>query len=109
MLGMRAVIPGYINYKFKDGKIPGHTKFAFTEYQILTIHNLIALNSLLFIHKIREFPILLPSSVICTISETSPKIGANADTCRNWLEIYNTDTYRNSIFFKGPLLYIDLL
>ena len=24
--GLRAVIPGFINYKFRDGEIPGHTK-----------------------------------------------------------------------------------
>ena len=24
--GIRGVIPGFINYKYKDGKIPGHTK-----------------------------------------------------------------------------------
>ena len=106
-VGMRAVIPGYINYKYKDGEIPGHTKPAFTEYKILTVHNLIALSSLLFILKIRKFPNVLPTSVTCTISEESPKISSNVETCRNWLEIYNTDTYRNSIFFKGPLLYID--
>ena len=29
--GLRAVIPGFINYKFRDGEIPGHTKSAFTE------------------------------------------------------------------------------
>ena len=106
-VGMRAVIPGYINYKYKDGEIPGHTKPAFTEYKILTVHNLISLSSLLFILKIRKFPNVLPTSVTCTISEESPKISSNVETCRNWLEIYNTDTYRNSIFFKGPLLYID--
>jgi len=27
--GLRAVIPGFINYKFKVGEIPGHTKFFF--------------------------------------------------------------------------------
>ena len=47
--GLRAVIPGFINYKFKDGKIPGHTKQYFTEYKILTIHGIIALNTHLFI------------------------------------------------------------
>ena len=28
-------------------------------------------------------------------------------TCQNWLENYNSITYRKSIFFKGPLLYKD--
>ena len=102
---MRAVVPGYINYKYKDGKILGHTKSAFSDYKILTIHNLIALNALLFIHKIRRFSILLPASINLTISEDSPVIGSTHDTCINWLEIYNSQVYRNSVFFKGSLLY----
>ena len=37
--GMRAVIPGYINYRYlPDGTLPGHTKSYFTKYDILTIH-----------------------------------------------------------------------
>ena len=38
---MRAIIPGYINYKYKDGKLPGHTKPKFYEYKILNIHGII--------------------------------------------------------------------
>ena len=38
--GLRAVIPGFINYKYRDGEIPGHTKSAFTEYKILTNHGI---------------------------------------------------------------------
>ena len=106
-IGMRAVIPGFINYKFKDGKTPGHTKAAFSEYQILTIHNLIALNAFMFIHKVRTFPNLLPLSMRNTISEESPDYGTiNEDNCQHWLEEYNNCIYRNSLFFKGPLLYV---
>ena len=35
--GLRAVIPGFINYKFKDGEIPGHTKSFF--FRIQDINN----------------------------------------------------------------------
>ena len=39
---MRAVIPGFINYRYRtDGTLPGHTKSSFTKYDILTIHNVI--------------------------------------------------------------------
>ena len=31
---MRVVIPGFINYNFKDGLRPGHTKPALNEYKI---------------------------------------------------------------------------
>ena len=36
--GLRAVIPGFINYKYRNGETPGHTKSYFSEYKILTIH-----------------------------------------------------------------------
>ena len=64
---MRAVIPGFINYKYKDGVIPGHTKAYFNEYKVLTIHNIIALNAFLMIEKARTYPSLLPPSIIATI------------------------------------------
>ena len=34
--GLRAVIPSFINYKYKDGKLPGHAKLYFTVYKILS-------------------------------------------------------------------------
>ena len=34
----RAAIPGFINYNFRDGLLPGHTKPAFNEYKILTFN-----------------------------------------------------------------------
>ena len=51
---IRSVIPGYINYRYKDGVIPGHTKVSFKEYGILTIHSIIAKNSLILMHKIKH-------------------------------------------------------
>ena len=32
---MRAVMPGYENYFYKEGKIPTHTKESFYKYNIL--------------------------------------------------------------------------
>ena len=103
--GMRAVIPGFINYYFRDGVLPGHTKPAFNEYKILTVHNIIALNAFLFVEKTRTFPSLLPPSVVSTIHTSSPVPGSTHEDCENWLQVYNTLTYRNSLFFKGPMLY----
>ena len=61
---MRAVIPGFINYRYiSDGTLPGHTKSYFAKYDILTIQNVIVLNALLFMHKARHFPLDLPRSV----------------------------------------------
>ena len=47
--GLRAVVPGFINYKYREGETPGHTKPFFTEYKILTIQGIVALNALLFL------------------------------------------------------------
>ena len=102
--GIRAVIPGFINYKYKNGKLPGHTKPAFSEFKILTIQNLIVLNSLIFILKTRIFPSLLPFSVRSTISKDSPTAGSTHETCENWLKIYDNTYFNKSIFYKGPLL-----
>ena len=102
---MRAVIPGFINYNFKDGLLPGHTKSAFDEYKILTVHNLIAFNAFLIVEKIRSFPSLLPPSIVSTITTNSPVPKSTHEDCNTWLKIYNTCIYRNSLFFKGPMLY----
>ena len=91
-----------------DGIIPGHTKKYFNEYNILTIHNISALNALVMLNKIRSFPSLLPNSIVATIPTYRPghdSHGSTHDDCEKWLKTYNTPTYRNSLFFKGPLLY----
>ena len=47
---MRAVIPGYyyyVNYFYKDGTLPTGTKSAFNEYKILTVHGIIATNTII--------------------------------------------------------------
>ena len=51
---MRAVIPGFINYRYRSD---GHTKSCFAKYDILTIQNVIVLNALVFMHKARNFPL----------------------------------------------------
>ena len=102
--GLRAVMPGYVNYKYKKGILPGHTKSAFSEFKILTIHNIIALNALLLLHKARHFPSLIPSSIRSTISEDSPGPGSTYETCGDWLKTYGNHIYAKSIFFKGPLI-----
>ena len=103
--GLHAVIPGFITYNYEDGIIPGHTKKYFNEYNILTIHNIIAFNALVMLNKISSFPSLLPNSIVATIPTYSPEHGSTHDDCEKWLKTYNTPTYRNSLFFKGPLLY----
>ena len=49
--GIRAIAPGFINHKYKDGELPSHTKPYFTKFKILTVQNTAALNALAFMHK----------------------------------------------------------
>ena len=39
--GVRAIMPGRVVYKYKDGEIPTHTKHSFGSFNILTIHGLV--------------------------------------------------------------------
>ena len=105
--GLRAVIPGYINYFYKDGKLPAHTKSFFNKYKIHTIHSIIVKNALITMHKIRNFSDKIPPSVGETISLSAPVCGSDHESCEEWLEMYGTNIYRSSFFFKAPLIYSD--
>ena len=105
--GMRAVMPGYVNLYFKDGCPPAHTKPAFTKFKVLTVQGVIAKNALLFMHKVNQFPLLLPDSVRNTISPNAPGVDSTFVSSQEWLAEYGTHVYNKSIFFKGPLIYID--
>ena len=73
--GLRAVIPGFINYNYKDGIIPGHTKKYLNEYNILTFHNIIALNALVMLNTV-----------------LNSEHGSTHNDCEKWLKTYNTPT-----------------
>ena len=53
--GMRAIVPGFIKYKYREGIIPGHTKQYFNKFKIFTVHGIITLNTLLFYTKFVTF------------------------------------------------------
>ncbi len=108
-MGLRAVIPGYINYRYQDGAIPGHTKASFKEYGILTIHSIIVKNALILMHKIKQFSTQLPESVKNLMPDNIPHIESTHETSSDWLQIYGTQYFNTSVFFKGPLLYISQL
>ena len=105
--GIRAVMSGNVNYFYKEGKLPTHTKPAFNELGILTVHNVIVKNALLFMNKICNYPSTVPMSVRETIDTTAPTHGSTYDTCHEWLDKFTYNNCRNSVFFKGPLLKID--
>ena len=105
--GIRTIMTGYVNYFYKDGETPANTKPTFTKHKILTIHNIIAKNTLLFMYKINKFMSELPVPVREAIATDAPTAGSTYETCASWLETYNNNIYRNSIFFKGPLLFAE--
>ena len=104
---MRAVIPGFINYRYRsDGTLPGHTKLYFAKYDILKIQNVIVLNALVFMHKAMHFTLDLPRSVIKAVAENSPFPGETHESSIEWLQNLSYCLYTRSVFYKGPLLSI---
>ena len=90
---IRAIVPGFINYKYRDGELPGHTKPYFNEYKILGVHGVIVTNALLFIYKIRYIPSLLPICVQLVIADDAPIPGSTYETSNVWLTIYGDTVY----------------
>ncbi len=105
-IALRAIMPGYINYNYKDGVIPTHTKSSFFKYNILTVHSIIVKNALLPMHKINHFPNLVPQSVRDIFPSNMPLKGASHESSQLWYEIYGGSKYKNTVFYKGPLLFI---
>ena len=101
--GIRAVIAGFINYYFWDGIRPGHTKSAFSEYRILTIQNIIALNAFSIIEKVRT---LLPSSVVSIINTSSPVPGPTYEDQVNNGYVFTIYMYIVILFFKTNALFL---
>ena len=104
--GVRMIMPGYVNYFYKDGQLPFHTKSSFKEFEILTVHGIIARNTLILMHKLKYFPDTVPKSVRNLFPHNLPEYGMTHNDCTNWLDNYGGLTFRPSVFFKGPLLAI---
>lgn len=106
---MRALMPGYRNNYYKNGKCPCHTKPAFSDYNILTVPMVILKNVLLFMHKVHNFPQLLPPSILNIISEDAPIPGSTHESCTGWLNNNSVMLPSKSIAYKGPLFYAGIL
>ena len=104
--GIRAVMPGNINYFYKDGRLPEHTKQFFNNNGILTVHSVIVKNTLILMHRIKHFRSSVPQQIRMTIPENAPTANSDHTTAASWLAEYNTTHFRSSMFFKGPLLSI---
>ena len=101
-------MPGYTNYFYKNGVPPSHTKPAFTNLNILTVHNLILKNVLIFMNKIHRYPELMPISILNTIPKNSPVPGSTHEMCAEWLQNYGSKSLSNTVYYKGPLLFSDI-
>ena len=104
--GVRMVMPGFVNYFYKDGQLPAHTRDSFKEYKILTVHGIIAKNALILMHKMKYFPETVPSSMKKLFPSNIPTYDSDHVSSADWLEEYGCRIFRSSIFFKGPLLAI---
>ena len=103
--GIRAVMPGFVNYFYRDGELPSHTKTAFKDLKVLTIHGIITKNALLLMHKVKYFKELLPISINQCIDLESPVINDDIEAHSRWYSEVNTEHFRKSVFLKGPLMY----
>ncbi len=106
---MRAVMPGWINYFYKDGVCPSHTKQGFTKHYILTVQNIILKNIMILLNKVHIYPHMLPSSVRGIFHTDSPSPTTQIDHTLDWYATYNSTPYNTSVFFKGPMLYTELM
>ena len=102
--GMRAIMPGYVNYWYDNGELPAHTKSSFKKHEILTVHGIITMNTLIFLHKVTNFPNSLPPSINSMIPSNIPRFGSSHEDSSEWAQKYNNIPYRSTIFHKGPLL-----
>lgn len=102
-------MPGPVNYFYKEGRLQTHTKPAFNQFKVLTVYGIIANNAFIFMHKIRSFPRTPPNPVKETIAHNAPSEHGDHDSCHEWLNEFNTSHFRNSVFFKAPLIYYDCL
>ena len=104
--GIRAVMPGFVNYYFKEGALPQHTKPFFNGNKILTVHGLIVYNSIILLHKIKYMPQLVPKNILQAFPDDIPTKISDYVIAISWLLLYSSTNFKNSIFYKGPLLSI---
>ena len=60
-------------------------------------------------HKLLNFPQLLPKSILELIPSNAPTPGSNHENSTAWLEKYELSCphYRRTLFNKGPLLWMN--
>ena len=64
---------------------------------------------MIFMNRLHNFPTTLPASIRETISHHAPTQNSITDYCSDWYTEFNCKPYNTSMFFKGPLLYTDIM
>ena len=100
--GLRAIMPGFTSSYYKDGKLPTSTKAHFIKYNIMTVHSIICKNTLMLLVKASYFADQVPPSIIDIIIQSNKPNDESQLTV--WNDKFGYGKYRNSFFFKGPLL-----
>ena len=96
------VMPGYVNYFYKDGHLPAHTKDSFEEYNILTVHGIIVKYPYIkvLMHRMKYFPDTVPSSIRNLFPDNMPTYGSDHENSIDWSEKYGGRNFQSSIFFN---------
>ena len=92
-------------YYYKDGQLPTHTKPGFTSLNVLTVHNVILKNMLIYVNNFFNFPGSLSVHVKFSISNNIPVPNTPPDDYFDWYTIYNSIPYNTS----APLLYYHIM
>ena len=100
------IMPGYVDYFYRNGNLPAHTQASFREHKILTVHGIIVKNALLLMHRMKYFAGTLPHSIKQLFPSNLPTVESTHESCNDWLKSYNNQYYRASVFYKGPMLAI---
>ena len=95
-------MPGFTSSYYKDGKLPTSTKAHFIKYNIMTVHSIICKNTLMLLVKASYFADQVPPSIIDIIIQSNKPNDESQLTV--WNDKFGYGKYRNSFFFKGPLL-----
>ena len=96
----RASEPWHVSYCYENGDLPAHTKSAFKEYDILTVHGSITKNAFSMMHKLRNMPSTVPESITKLFPENMLTYLSNYEEYASWLSTYNKPHFRSSVFCK---------
>ena len=90
----------HVSYCYENGDLPAHTKSAFKEYDILTVHGSITKNALSMMHKLRNMPSTVPESITKLFPDNMLTYLSNYEEYASWLSTYNKPHFRSSVFCK---------